>query len=284
MKTFSKAFGSFWTGATGKRLTGYGPYPKLLAWYFLTSPAALAADNYGLFHVERATIERHLECDRAALFDAVAVLAEHQFAFWDSDSEWVWVREAAAWQYGTPLLPKDYVCTNARKWYRQLPRNPWLGYWFDRYLTDLNLQYDAERWVPRREWDGDKPMIANMVPLSSTRRAADLAVTPQEAPAFDRGRAVARLRSMKMNGAIGTAVAAAITKLEQGDVPLAIVNRQLLDVVIVELGAQIDEEANKEIAPWKKRLPADKVEDMRGRVRDRIARELLRLPDLEDRP
>lgn len=275
MKTFAKAFGSFWTGATGKRLMGHGPYPKLLAWYFMTSPAALAADNYGVFYIEHDTILRHLECDPSTFLEAVTLLAEQQFAFWDAETEWVWVREAAAWQYSTPLLPKDYVCANARKWYRQLPRNPWLGHWFDRYLTDLNLQYDAERWVNRREWDDEPPAIAGLL---RPRRKGE----PLQQPEVDLfcQRAIERLRKLKLNGAIGVAIDAAIVKLEQGDVPLEVIDRQLLDAVLIEIGADIDREVDDELKKYRTRMPAEQFEVARLRTRDRIARENLRLPSL----
>lgn len=280
MKQYAKAFPTFWTGATGRRLSATGsPVVKLLAWYFLTSPAALAADNFGLFYVERDVIEKHVGTDD--LDEPLRELARAQFAYWDEITEWVWVREAAAWQYGV-LLPKDFLCAHARKWYKTLPRNPWLAYWFDRYVKDLCLQIDAERWVERRDWEGEPPTVAQYIAPVHLKEAISTAPTTARRTTFDRDKALARLKATNINGAIGVAIGNAIVKLEQGDVPLEVIDKQLLDVVLRELGPEVDKEIKTEIEKYRTRMPVAEFERIQRMSRERAAREILRLPLLRE--
>lgn len=295
MKTFAKKFPTFWTGATARQLAGQGPFVKLLADYFFTSPAAVAADNYGIYYVERQVILRHVECHADELAKNIEVLAQLHVAYYDHVTEWVFVREQAAWQYGTPLLPRDFNCSNARRFYKGLPRNPWLGPWFDRYVEDLCLQHDEEAnaWVDRREWTGIVPEISRYVEIPAPARPA--ATRPlssakgkphpqKKAPAKKKAdkpfieRVLHRLRSLKMNGLIGTQLNIAIKQVEQGDVELRIVERQLLDVVIQELGQQVEEAAIAEVGEFRGRMPAPEFSSTLARAKDSAARRLINLP------
>lgn len=296
MKTFAKKFPTFWTGATARqlntrRLGEDAPYGKLLADYFFTSPAAVGADNYGIYYVEQDMIRRHLEVDEATLTRVITALAELHLAYYDQATEWVFVREAAAWQYGAPLMPRDFNCTNARRFYRSLPKNPWLGPWFDRYFEDFCLQHDedAGAWVERREWPREMPAIAQHLVLPPPAATARTAVRPPATPAPEKpatkkadksfiARVLHRLRSLKMNGAIGTQLNIAITQVEQGDVNLVAIERQLLDVVIQELGPQVEEAAIAEVGEFRSRMPAPEFSTTLARAKDSAARRIVNLP------
>jgi len=298
MKTHAKTFPTFWTGATARQLAGRGPFAKLIAAYLFTSPAAIAADNYGIYYLERDVVLRHVECAPDELDRNIVLLAQLHVAYYDIETEWVFVREAAAWQYGAPLLPRDFNCSNARRFYRQLPKNPWLGPWFDRYVTDLCLQHDEEdaQWVDRREWTGRTPAIAEFMSLPAPsrpaprplvkreaepkKRMAKATITPKAKPFVER--VLHRLRSLKMNGTLGGAVAIAIKQLEQGDVELGAIERKLLDVVIEELGEQIDYEARSTIAPFKSRMKPEEYTRAYVLARDAAARRLANLPAFQE--
>jgi hypothetical protein len=73
---------------------------------------------------------------------AILTYLEHlEFAKYDHDREFVWVIEMARWQLGLtePLKHGDRRIMNANSWYRSLPKNQFLGAFYDRYATDLSL-------------------------------------------------------------------------------------------------------------------------------------------------
>lgn len=134
----SKVRGAFWTGTTAQQIRALPNHKdvRILASYLITGPGACP---YGLYFVslEMARIETNLTADElAAAFDA---LAELDFAHYDTSSGWVWVVEMAAQQLGAPLKATDFNVTNANRWYRTLPNNPFLAPFWDRYEADLGL-------------------------------------------------------------------------------------------------------------------------------------------------
>lgn len=138
MTTVLKVRGAFWTGSTARAIRQLANHKevRILACYLITGPAA---NPYGLYFLslEMARIETNLGHEELA--GAFAVLADQDFAHYDETTGWVWVVEMAAQQLGAPLKPADYMVTNANRWYRSLPNNPFLGPFWDRYANDLCL-------------------------------------------------------------------------------------------------------------------------------------------------
>lgn len=131
-------------------------YPSIvrdLAHYLYSCPGAV---KYGLYGKPLEVMAAEFGRTQAQLKGALEVLGKLEYAHFDEATSFVWVPKMAFWQLKPlPLKVRDHNIKAARQWYRELPRNPYIGEFFDRYDFDLRLS-DADVWpgteVGRREW------------------------------------------------------------------------------------------------------------------------------------
>jgi hypothetical protein len=142
-----------WTGRTGKLLRDQQE-ARDIAFYLLTGPDK---NLFGLFTVETDQIARYTGRREKQIHEAIDTLVDVGFCRWDDATGWVWVIEMAHYQYQCPLKPTDYRCGSAKKWYRTILRNPFLGEWWDRYARDFHLGSDPNP-VERRDSYVTAPM------------------------------------------------------------------------------------------------------------------------------
>jgi hypothetical protein len=108
------------------------------------------ATMYGLYYITRATMADLTGLDVGEVDGALRILEEERFAAYDDTSEFVWVREMARIQMFLPLKPGDRNVKPARAWYRGLPRNPFLGDFYDKYGEALHLEDRRDEWRSER--------------------------------------------------------------------------------------------------------------------------------------
>lgn len=152
--TYSRVYGqeAWKTAGTLHRATDAA---RALAFYLMTAPAA---NPFGLYRNALPTMEHELKRPKEQIRKALAELTGLAFCQFDEESGWVWVQEMAAWQFRPlPVKPNNLVIRSARRWYANVPRNPFMGAWFDRYNAGFLLD-DREAFagteVQRREWAG----------------------------------------------------------------------------------------------------------------------------------
>lgn len=142
MRSFNKIRSTFWgSGETGRLLRTQPESTKLLAIWMFTNDRALA-EPWGLYHCPRTLMAEGPNLTQTKVAVALGTLAELGFAFHDTRTEWLWVVSMASEQVlteGRPLKGSDHMVTAANKWYARCPRNPFLGPFFDRYVTLLHL-------------------------------------------------------------------------------------------------------------------------------------------------
>lgn len=165
---------AFWTGPTGRAFRQFGPEVRDTAFYLLTGPDK---NRYGLFTVEPEVIARHIGSKEKAVLVALDELRTLHFSDWHPATGWVWVYEMARYQFNAPLKSTDFRVQSAKKWYRTVLRNPFLGEWWDRYAVDFHLDTDPypetrrESYPPRNgrglEAPGDAPPPAPLEGLGS---------------------------------------------------------------------------------------------------------------------
>ena len=159
MRNYSIFTPQRWIGTTGKRLRkGIKDRPpgdpereaykdaQIIADLLLNNPNA---SQYGLYYITVATMS-----DLTGLLDgeiarALMLLEREEFSFYDEGTEFVWVKEMARVQMYLPLKPGDRQVTSTNAWYRQVPRNPFLGPFYDRYGEDLRLDAKRDEWAAR---------------------------------------------------------------------------------------------------------------------------------------
>jgi hypothetical protein len=159
VRTYSIFTPQRWIGTTGKRLRrgildrkpgdpereAYKD-AQIVADVLLNNPNA---NHYGLYYITLLTIADLTGLLADEIARALVILEREEFSFYDDATEFVWVKEMARVQMFLPLKPGDRQVKSTNTWYRQVPRNPFLGPFFDRYNEDLRLETKREEWAPR---------------------------------------------------------------------------------------------------------------------------------------
>lgn len=149
MRTYSIFTPHRWIGTTGKRLR-FGIKSRrpgdpererykdaqIVADVLVNNPNA---NQYGLYYVTAAMLSEFTGLTTEEVEGALAILGEERFAYYDPTTELVWVKEMARVQMFLPLKVGNNNIKSANAWYAQLPPNPFLGPFFDRYAADLFL-------------------------------------------------------------------------------------------------------------------------------------------------
>jgi uncharacterized phage protein (TIGR02220 family) len=173
----------FWTGETGRAIRAKGPEAQVVALYLMTCrhrnplgiyylPSVLIPHETGLQSPSEGASEGLSRGFKGGL-EALRSLIEVGFCSFDWEAEVVWVHEMARFQIlqdKARLDPKD----NRVKWinarYEDLPKNQFLGAFFDRYGEALGLK--ARR-------DGAKPLRS---PSEAPPKPVSVSVTDKEYP------------------------------------------------------------------------------------------------------
>lgn len=150
MRNYSIFTPQRWMGTTGKKLRRgiKDRHPgdpereaykdaQIVADLLLNNPNA---NHYGLYYITVATMTDLTGLLAEEIERALVILEREEFAFYDDGTEFVWVKEMARVQMFLPLKPGDRQVKSTNTWYRQVPRNPFLGRFFNRYVEDLRLE------------------------------------------------------------------------------------------------------------------------------------------------
>lgn len=156
-----------------------------LAHFLYSGPNAV---KYGLYCKPLEVMAAEFGRTHAQIKGALEVLAKLDYAHFDELTSFVWVPKMAFWQLRPlPLKVGDHNIKAARAWYRAVPRNPFLGEFFDRYNFDLRLA-DGDVWpgteVARREWSTAPATLLDEAMAAEETQA--LVLVPPAAPARER--------------------------------------------------------------------------------------------------
>jgi hypothetical protein len=141
VRSYGITKGRFWSGPTGREIHAAGSDSQLVALYLFTGPYANAI---GLYYLPFELLLKHVALPGNRIRKSLLDLDHLHFAHYDDSSEVVWVREMAHHQLGE-LRVSDGRVRAASRLYAEVPPNPYLGSFFDRYAETLKLQ------VPRRD-------------------------------------------------------------------------------------------------------------------------------------
>lgn len=136
MRSYGITKGRFWNGPTGRDIRAAGSDAQLVALYLFTNPHANAV---GLYYLPFELLEKQLALPRYRIERALLALDRLRFAHFDAATEVVWVREMAHHQLGGKLPVGDGRLKAASRIYCEVPPNPYLSEFFDRYHDELKL-------------------------------------------------------------------------------------------------------------------------------------------------
>jgi hypothetical protein len=140
MRAYATLLPAFWTGTTGKAITAARKDARIVATYVLTCEHA---NMLGLYRLPLLYVAEETGLKRREVSCALKQLKAIGFVDYDETSEFVWVVEMARFQLG--LLPNETLkegdnrAKGAARLYKQIPANPFLGPFHDRYSQILRL-------------------------------------------------------------------------------------------------------------------------------------------------
>lgn len=148
MRDYAKISPAFWTGQTGRKLRSLGPECQLLGLYLITTHHA---NMIGLYYLPLAYVHADTGISLEGACKGLARLTEAGFCLYDSESEWVFVVEMARFQVlkdGEPLAALDKRTVGIQKEYRNMPENPFLLHFFEKYASSFHLPVSrGEPWA-----------------------------------------------------------------------------------------------------------------------------------------
>lgn len=137
MKNYGAVSPNFWTGETGKKIRKMGVEAQLVALYLLTNKHRNAL---GIYYLPKILISHETALTSKGASKGLQSLSEAGFCTYDPPSEVVWVFEMARFQIGESLSEKD----NRVKWinekYDNLPKNPFLKPFYNKYQDAFHLK------------------------------------------------------------------------------------------------------------------------------------------------
>jgi hypothetical protein len=160
MREYSIVRPEFWTGETGRTLRAYPAEARELAFYLFSCPNN---EQYGLYYKPLGVMVEEVGRELKPVRESLILLASLGYCSYDPVNGWVWVHEMAQIQMGLPLKGADYRVRAANRWYQTMPKNAYLGPFFDRYCDALRIE------PPRREWEGP-PSPTKTVSASQDRK------------------------------------------------------------------------------------------------------------------
>jgi len=135
MRTYGKLLPAFWTGSTGKALRG-DLEAQVLAIYFVSCPSA---NMVGLYYLPWPTILHETGLTAEGASKALRRVESEGFAFYDPDSEVVWVPEMARIQIGAGMKASDNRAKFVVDLVDQYKNSKFFGNFVERYWDSFSL-------------------------------------------------------------------------------------------------------------------------------------------------
>jgi hypothetical protein len=140
---YGVTYSRYWEGTTGRAIQEKGKDPTILSLYLMS---CRHANMIGLYELPLVHLERELLVvkGRIPILRAFSDLHVLQYATYDMGTEHVWVREMARIRVGLGL--NETITTDDRKHrailkqYATARPNPFLGPFYERYATQLQLR------------------------------------------------------------------------------------------------------------------------------------------------
>lgn len=130
MREYARVSPRFWVGETGREIRSKGSDAQLLALYLMTSPHS---NMIGMYWCPVAYMAHETGMSFEGASKALQSLVDCSFCTYDTSSEVVWVTEMASYQVGECLSEKDNQVKGVQKVYDELPKNPFLSMFYERY-------------------------------------------------------------------------------------------------------------------------------------------------------
>ena len=136
MRDYARVSPRFWIGDTGRQIRTGGADSQVVALYLLTSPHS---NMIGLYWQPIAYIAHETGIGFQGATKALESLCDAGFCYYDAQTEVVWVVEMARFQIGDELKPNDKQRKGVQNAYDEVPANPFLEPFFERYAEAFGM-------------------------------------------------------------------------------------------------------------------------------------------------
>jgi hypothetical protein len=169
---FSKMYPTFWSGKTGKALRGDAE-AQVIQHYLIDNQHT---NMWGLYYLPKPYINHDTGHSDKIIKRVLQKLEELGFAYYDDETEYVFVVEMAHMQVGE-LKNGDKRIGSANRFYRDVHDNPFLGMFYDRYAEELAISED------RRGLEGASKGLTRGLEDPPKSLVRDYAAADADAPA-----------------------------------------------------------------------------------------------------
>lgn len=135
MRDYSKVSPRYWIGSTGKKLRK-SPHGLIVSMYLMTCSHA---NMLGLYYLPLVYLAHETGLPTAAALQGLESAIDAGFCGYDHESECVWVYEMARFQVGEQLKPADNQVKGVQRDYDNLPDNPFLSEFYDKYQAVFHM-------------------------------------------------------------------------------------------------------------------------------------------------
>lgn len=164
---------NFWKRGTGKRIRGQKDV-QILAMYLMSAPSN---ESIGIYFCEREEMAQHTGLTVEEIDAALVVLAEEDFAYYDTKEELVWVPNMARVRFGEELAPKDKRRGWVAKELTKLKGHRFVDDFVSRYADGYGLEPISRDVQTDPKRIKDKPLTS---PLQAPSEEEKGAFCPQE--------------------------------------------------------------------------------------------------------
>lgn len=179
MRDYARISPRFWIGETGRQIRSGGIESQLVALYLLSSPHS---NMIGLYWQPVTYIAHETGIPIEEATKALASLCESGFCQYDQQTEVVWVREMARFQVADRLKPKDKQIVGVQNAYNDVPANPFLAAFFERYSEAFSM-------TRARAYEGASKTLGSKAQAQAQEKAqAQIAPESQATPGATAGK------------------------------------------------------------------------------------------------
>lgn len=135
-RDYAKVTSAFWTGKTGKEIRERGDDALIVAMYLFTAPSS---NMIGLYYLPIPTLCHETGRTSEGAWKGLRSLGAVGFAFYDEDSETVWVPEMARYQVAESLKGGDNQCKGVLREAENYRKSPFFMDFVERYWDAFSL-------------------------------------------------------------------------------------------------------------------------------------------------
>ncbi|GGC65562.1 hypothetical protein [Undibacterium terreum] len=177
MRGYAKISPKFWISGTGEKLRDEGWQAQLVALYLMSSPQA---NMTGLYYLPKPFMLAETGLSLDDLTKGLQACIRSGFCQYDEKSRMVWVHEMARFQIGKKLKPRDKRAIGVQTEYDNLPDNPYLQAFYDKYAVALCMSYSRANEPAEQAAEAEGKDLPDTLPSASKKHRSQEQEQEQE--------------------------------------------------------------------------------------------------------